>query len=106
MLTRRAEVQRWLDQLRLEASLDKFEDKELDALAEALGSAPLAAALKLQLQAQQQWRIQLSQVSLHDPRNVSLASVLQGQIKAVDLICETLLQALPDTQVDASQPAN
>lgn len=100
MLTRRSEIRQWLAQLEQQARQD-LEPSEIDALAALLGEVGLSAYLKLAFAAQLGWQKQLSTLSLHEPRNVTLATVLQGQIKAVDLLASALLEMLPDTQPDA-----
>jgi hypothetical protein len=82
-------VQDWLESITPIAESTEQQDA---AARELLGNDGLAAVIGLMLGSRQTFYTQLAHLPLDTAANVSRASVIQGQIKGIDLLRQTLLE--------------
>lgn len=88
-------VQAWLDTIEAKAGLNSQEQDELLRLFAEPG---LPHLISLMMGARQALYAQLANQPLSSAEAVARASVIQGQIKGIDMLPETLLEMVPPAQ--------
>lgn len=99
----RASAEKWLreqGQISLEAGMDA---KEFGSLQTLIGHQPFGLFMAVLAHQRAQAAVLLSNLQLGSPAQIAAASVLQGQIRAVDQIRETVLSIADPQAADAAE---
>lgn len=102
---RRAAVSHWLasqGQRSLEVGMEQEEFSSLQGL---IGHSGFGVFWSLLAQLRAEAQVALSNLPLTSPEKVAAASVLQGQIRAVDQTRQLLLDIADPQMADAAQPS-
>jgi hypothetical protein len=84
------EAQGWLTSLPVVTEIE--DSKQLEAVQSLLGHEGFATFLGLLLGSRQAFYVALAAIPLDGAANAARASVLQGQIKGIDLVRQTVLE--------------
>jgi hypothetical protein len=86
------EIQEWLDKAEVIVQPNADQQRALEGI---VGGDGLLVLLGLLVGSRQGFYLQLSQTPLSDPAQTYRAAVLQGQIKGIDLVAQTVLNMFP-----------
>jgi hypothetical protein len=91
----RSSVESWVNNILPLAALTQEQEK---AVQELLGHSGVEVLVGLMLGTREAFLVMLASLPLNTPANVTHASVLQGQIKGIDLLRHTLIElSVPET---------
>lgn len=97
-MSNREDVERWLSSVPVYAELP--DSKALEDVVSLVGHPGFYHLLGLMMGSKQAYMVQLSHIPLNNADAAARASVLQGQIKGIELLRETMLEQFSSNTPD------